>query len=180
MPPFAAGDSSHSLNSFSDGALALMCPNLLFFAPVPLRDKARHRRWMSALAPRLQASLKSRNSKDSRCAISRRLCLFSTFPSRQIPKLAADQVPSKNSSSRLSLCPRRHSQSPSFCQDFSPFQRGSFLSLRILFACPSRSAEVPPIAVSSSRLTSDCQVLGSSECCLTLPSSLFASFGIRK
>ena len=95
MPPFVAGDFSYLLNSLSDGALALMCPNLLFFAPLPLRDKARHKRWMSALAPRLQASLMSSNSKDTRSAISRRLCLFSTFPSCQILKLAADQVPSK-------------------------------------------------------------------------------------
>ena len=51
-----------------------MCLNLLFTAPLPLRDKARHRRWMSALAPRLQASPKPLNKRASRSTISRRLC----------------------------------------------------------------------------------------------------------
>ena len=120
MPPFAAGDASHSLDSFSGGALASMCPNLLFFAPLPLRDKAKHRLRMSALAPRLQASLRSRNSKDSRFTISRRLSLkhLSQLRTRCHQKLVLPPP----------IVLRRPSQSPSFCQDFSPFQRGPFVT----------------------------------------------------
>ena len=141
MPPFAAGDSSHSLNSFSDGALALMCvPESSF-----LRTLASSRQGQ---AQTVDVGFGSSSAGLAEVPQQQAFTLrhLTTFVSLHhllhLPNSQTCCGPGalKNSSSRLPLCTRRPSQSPSFCQDFSPFQRGSFCHLAFCSLVPR---EVP-------------------------------------